>query len=112
MNSAHTSQLNLPDSFFELNTNDLKLLLKELRTQASGTTEDLLKTTEMRQLEESKEQINKLNQYKTTIIRIQFPDRNVLQGMFAPTDTIETVSNFVQSYLENSNENVVLCKFN
>lgn len=110
MNSTHTSHINLPDSFFDLNTNDLKLLLRELRAQASGSSEEPLMTSEMRQLEDSKEQINKLNRFKATIIRVQFPDRNVLQGIFAPTDTVESVHDFVRPYLDNPDEDFVLCK--
>lgn len=111
MNSAQVSQVNLPDSFFDLNTNDLKVLLKDLRAQAAGSSEEPLKTLDMRQLEESKDQLDKLHRFKTTIIRIQFPDRHVLQGSFVPTDTIETVKNFIRPYLASAEEDFVLCKF-
>lgn len=101
----------LPDSFFELSVNDIKLIIKELRAQGQGTTEQPLLTAQLRELEQSKEQMIKLNQYNKTIIRIQFSDKYVLQGTFTPYDTIETVMDFIRPYLISSDIDFILCKF-
>lgn len=101
--SLETSKLiicdDLPDSFFDLNVNDLKGLIRELRSESMGTSDQPLLTAQMRELEENKKQLNRLNRYKKSIIRIQFPNRYVLQGTFTPLETIETVMNFVRSFI-------------
>lgn len=102
---------NLPDSFFDLNVSDIKKILRDLRAQVQGTSEQPLLTAQLRELEEDKDRLNKLNRYQKTIIRIQFPDRYVLQGTFAPLDTIETVMDFVRTYLVQPDIDFHLCKF-
>lgn len=112
-NEAKAANLNdLPDSFFDLNVNDIKLLIKGLRTQAEGTIEQPLLTSKLREMEEEQKQLSVLNKYKTVIIRIQFPNRYVLQGTFTPYETIGNVTEFVKSYLENPNIDFYLCKYN
>lgn len=100
----------LPDSFFDLNVRDIKILMRELRTQIKGTTDQPLLTAQLRELEEDKERLTKLNRYKKSIIRIEFPDRHVLQGTFTPMETIETVMNFVRLYLTSPEVDFYLCK--
>lgn len=100
----------LPDSYFDLSVNDLKLLIKDLRTQAEGSVEQPLMTSKLREMEEEQRQLSMLNRYKTVIIRIQFPNRYVLQGTFTPYETIATVIEFVQSYLANRDIDFYLCK--
>lgn len=67
-------------------------------------------TAKLREMEEEQKQMSLLNRYKTAIIRIQFPNRYVLQGTFTPYDTIDTVINFVRLYLANPNIDFYLCK--
>lgn len=100
----------LPDSFFDLNVNDLKLLIKDLRTQGAGTIEQPLMTSKLREMEDEQKQLSLLNRYKTVIIRIQFPNRYVLQGTFTPYDTIDTVICFVRLYLAKSDIEFYLCR--
>lgn len=100
----------LPDSFFDLNVNDLKLLIKGLRTESGGTVEQPLMTTKLREMEEEQKHLSMLSRYKTVIIRIQFPNRYVLQGSFTPYETIETVIEFVRLYLASPNTDFHLCK--
>lgn len=100
----------LPDTFFDLSVNDLKVLIKELRTQAEGTVEQPLMTAKLREMEEEQKQLSMLNRYKAAIIRIQFPNRYVLQGTFTPYETIDTVISFVRSYLSNPDIDFYLCE--
>lgn len=100
----------LPDSFFDLNVNDLKLLIKDLRTQAAGSVEQPLMTAKLREMEEEQKQLSVLNRYKAVIIRVQFPNRYVLQGTFTPYETIETVISFVRLYLAAADTDFYLCK--
>lgn len=100
----------LPDSFFDLNVRDLKLLIKDLRTQAEGSVDQPLMTAKLREMEDEQKQLSLLNRYKAVIIRIQFPNRYVLQGAFTPYETIETVIEFVRSFLANPDIDFYLCK--
>lgn len=101
----------MPDSFFDLSVSDIKLLIKGLRTQAVGTVEQPLMTAKLREMEEEQKQLSLLNRYKAVIIRIQFPNRYVLQGTFTPYDTIDTVVGFVRLYLANPDIDFHLCEF-
>lgn len=89
----------------------MKLLLKGLRAEAKGSSEQPLLTTQLRDMEKEQEQLNRLNRYKNCIIRIHFPNRYVLQGIFSPYDTIETVMNFIRPYLLESIGAFYLCKW-
>lgn len=108
-NSAKTADL--PDSFFDLSVQDIKLIIKDLRTQAQGTVDQPMLTAKLREMEEEQNQLTKLNRYKTVIIRVQFPNRYVLQGTFTPYETVEKVMDFVRSYLMNANIKFHLCKY-
>lgn len=101
----------MPDSFFDLNVNDIKLLLKELRAEQQGTTEQPLMTAKLREFEEDKQRLDKLNRYKKAIIRIQFPNRYVLQGTFTPYEKIEDIMEFIKSYLNEGDLEFYLCEF-
>lgn len=100
----------LPDSFFELNVNDIKDLLRQLRNEGAGNSDQPLLTAELRNLAESTKQLDRLNRYKKAIIRIQFPDRYVLQGTFGPMETVETVMEFVRTFIISSIQEFHLCK--
>lgn len=91
----------LPDDFFDLTIDDARKILRDVKKRRFEMENAMLKTSALRNLEESKKQMRLLNQYKKAIIRIQFPDRTVLQGTFTPTDTVGEVMDFVREYLEN-----------
>lgn len=91
----------LPDDFFDLTIDDAKKLIRDVRRQQQRMTDAPLLTSTLRNFEESKKQLRQLNKYKKAIIRIQFPDRSVLQGTFKPIETIKCVLEFVREYLDN-----------
>lgn len=86
------------------------MLIKDLRTQVDGSVEQPLMTSKLREMEEEQKQLALLNRYKAVIIRIQFPNRYVLQGTFTPYDTIDTVISFVRLYLAKSDTDFYLCR--
>lgn len=90
----------LPDEFFDLTIEDAKNLLRDIRLQQNVMANGPLMTAALRKLEDSKKEMRQLNKYIKTIIRIQFPDRTVLQGTFKPTETIRDVRGFICDYLE------------
>ena len=65
-----------------------------------------LMTASMRQacLEE------KMSRYERVVIRVQFADRLVLQGIFRPRETLHNVEKFVKEHLENKSSAFYLCK--
>ncbi|XP_030369491.1 tether containing UBX domain for GLUT4 [Scaptodrosophila lebanonensis] len=91
----------LPDSFFDLTVNDLKMVLRDLKRTSSGNEDAPLLTAKLRELERQKTMLTKLNQYKDCVLRIQFPDRFVLQGIFKPYEQLERVVSWVREFLAN-----------
>lgn len=100
----------LPDDFFELTIDDAKKILRDIRRKRHEMENAQLMTSALRNLEESKKQLRLLNKYKQTVIRIHFPDRTVLQGVFTPTDTIADIVSFVRQYLEEPDTDFYLCR--
>lgn len=90
----------LPDSFFDLTVEDAKTLLRDIKRRREQLEDAPLLTDAQRRLEEDKRTLNQLHKYRQTIIRIQFPDQFVLQGLFGPLETVETVKEFIRNYLE------------
>lgn len=100
----------MKDSFFDLTVNDIKVLLRDLKTQSQELENAPLMTSKMRELEHDNQTMLKLNRYRTTVIRIQFANRLVLQGIFLPSDTIQQVVDFVRQFLNDPNLDFHLCK--
>lgn len=101
----------LPDEFFDLTIQDARKLFRDLKSKRAEYEENPLLTSALRKLEEDKKVLRHLNQYKKSVIRVQFPDRTVLQGTFKPLETIEVVMDFVREYLEDSSTEFHLCKW-
>jgi len=86
------------DSFFEPTIEDLRLRMNGLRSSSS---EDApLLTQSMR----AAKNLEKAFQYKLVVIRVQFPGRIVLQGVFRPLEQVKAVKDFVKEHLTNSDE--------
>lgn len=111
LDSAQSQVEDLPDSFYDLTVNDLKLVLRDLKKIAAGNEDAPLLTEKLRELEENNTMLRKIAQYKNCVIRIQFPDRYVLQGMFKPIDKIIDVKEFTKTYLDKPEKPFYLCKF-
>lgn len=110
LEAAKLINCDLPDSFFELEVSDIKDLLRHLRNESAGSSEQPLLTEQLRNLAESTKQLDRLNRYKKAIIRVQFPDRYVLQGTFGPMETVDTVMEFVRSFMATPDLDFHLCK--
>lgn len=52
----------------------------------------------------------RLNVYKNAVVRIQFPDGMILQGVFQPTNTIQDINNFVKEHLKTPDKQFLICK--
>jgi tether containing UBX domain for GLUT4 len=99
LDSMNMSSFELPDNFFDFTEHDVKLLYKDLRKQVKDFEDAPLMTAELRRLEENKKILNQLSTYKSCALRIQFPDRHVIQTKFSTVEKIENVMEFVRQFL-------------
>lgn len=112
-NQAGTEALpreELPDSFFDLDLHDAKTLLRDAKRRREQLEDAPLLTEAQRQLDRNKHILDQLVKYRRTVIRIQFPDQFVLQGLFEPLETIQVIKDFIKSYLENSDCEFTICE--
>lgn len=109
--AQHIPTEDLPDDFFDLTIDDARKLLTDMKRRRLQLENGQLMTSAMRELEESKRQLSRLNTYRNAIIRVQFPDRTVLQGTFKPSEDIAAVIDFIRSYLEDESINFYICKY-
>ncbi|XP_078035567.1 tether containing UBX domain for GLUT4 [Augochlora pura] len=89
-----------PDSFYDVNINDAKILLRDAKRRREELEEAPLLTNDQREANHEKVMSTKLNKYCQTLIRVQFPDQFVLQGIFQPTETVQMIHDFIQKYLD------------
>jgi len=103
--------IDVSDDFFELTIEDAKSILRDARKaqkeadpEAGGKT---LMTKAMRETQKEGKKLALLNKYKRAVVRVQLPDRYVIQAVFPPgADLIEVMEN-CKRYL-NIQENLEL----
>ena len=108
--AAALPQENIDEKFFELDKNDMIILYQDAKKKLDESINAPLQTSAQRELEKNKAQLSMLNKYKKVVIRIQFPNQLVLQGLFKPIETIQDVIDFVKIYLEHPETDFSLCK--
>ncbi|XP_064595711.1 tether containing UBX domain for GLUT4-like [Liolophura sinensis] len=94
--SPRLSDEALPDDFFEVTVADVKILLSSYQKNLEAMDDQPLQTQAMRR----NEAIQRLNKYQRVVIRIQFPDKWILQALFRPRETVFAVQKFVKEHLE------------
>lgn len=94
-NDAVRMNDDISDEFFELTIDDIKKRLSELRYQQKEFEEKQLTTARSRQLQRERA----LNQYPKIVVKVIFPNRAVLQGIFRPAERLQVLYNFVRSFL-------------
>lgn len=100
----------LPDEFYDLTFDDAKVLLRDAKRRREELEEAPLLTNVQRQFNREKQTLSLLKKYHYTIIRIQFPDQFILQGLFRPLETVQTIKDFVKNYLNDPNSHFIICK--
>ncbi|BFZ02586.1 hypothetical protein BsWGS_05624 [Bradybaena similaris] len=94
----------LPDDFFEVTQADVKVMYRDLQNAVRQLEEQPLMTKAMRQA-----QVEALfDQYERTVIRVQFPERFTLQGLFQPREPVAALYAFVKEHLSDPNETFYL----
>ncbi|KAM8771798.1 tether containing UBX domain for GLUT4 [Acanthopagrus schlegelii] len=87
---------NLPDQFFEVTVDDVRKRFAQLKSERKLLEEAPLMTKSLREAQMKE----KIQRYPKVVLRVQFPDRHVLQGFFRPLETVAAVRHFVRSHLE------------
>ncbi|XP_061684874.1 tether containing UBX domain for GLUT4 isoform X2 [Syngnathoides biaculeatus] len=103
---SHCSKddVELPDEFFEVTVDDVRKRFAQLKSDRKLLEEAPLMTKILRETQMKE----KMDRYPKVVLRIQFPDRHVLQGFFRPLETVGALTNFVRSHLEDPNLNFYL----
>nr|XP_020451948.1 tether containing UBX domain for GLUT4 isoform X1 [Monopterus albus] len=95
---SHRSEdhMDLPDQFFEVTVDDVRKRFAQLKSERKFLEEVPLMTKALREAQMKE----KLDRYPKVVLRVQFPDRHVLQGFFRPLETVDAVKHFVRNHLE------------
>lgn len=107
-----SSSMDLPDSFFDLTEYEVKKLYRDLKKQVEENDNRPLMTSQLRKLEENKKILNQLSIYKSCAVRVQLPNRLVIQSKFSTVESIAVVIEFVRKFLVNPEMEFHLCKLN
>lgn len=110
LDSVKSSNVDIPDSFFDLTTNEVRNLYRELKQQVDQNDNQPLMTAAMRKLDEDNKILNQLAVYKTCTIRIQMPNRIVIQTKFKSIEKVEDLMEFLKKFLINPQQEFHLCK--
>ncbi|XP_068662702.1 plant UBX domain-containing protein 2 isoform X1 [Aristolochia californica] len=90
------AKIDLPDSFYNLSAEELKREAELKRKKIADSQLLIPKSYKEKQAKAAR------RKYKATIIRIQFPDGVVLQGVFLPWEPTTVLYEFVSSALKES----------
>ncbi|TRY82641.1 hypothetical protein DNTS_032582 [Danionella cerebrum] len=86
--AAHRSDAaydtDLSDDFFEVTIDDIRKRFAHLKSERRAMEEAPLMTKSLREAQIKE----KLERYPKVALRVQFPDRHVLQGLFRPLETV------------------------
>ncbi|XP_047534689.1 tether containing UBX domain for GLUT4 isoform X1 [Vanessa atalanta] len=94
----------LPDDFYELTIEEVRKIYHELQQRRIELENTPILTSTKREEFAQQASLSKINMYKNVVVRIQFPDNMILQGVFTPNNTIEEVQNFVKEHLQNQDK--------
>ncbi|OWF56530.1 Tether containing UBX domain for GLUT4 [Mizuhopecten yessoensis] len=92
--SLGSSSQEISDEFFEVTEKDLRKLMIDRQKETEN--EQMLMTQSMRELKQEE----KCSKYQRGVIRVQFPDKLVVQGLFRPKETVFQMYKFIKSLLE------------
>ncbi|XP_077427928.1 tether containing UBX domain for GLUT4 [Vanacampus margaritifer] len=95
---CHRSEdaVELPDEFFDVTVDDVRKRFAQLKSERKLLEETPLMTKSLREAQMKE----KMDRYPKVVLRIQFPDRHVLQGFFRPLETVGALMDFVRTHLE------------
>ncbi|XP_065826242.1 tether containing UBX domain for GLUT4-like isoform X2 [Oscarella lobularis] len=89
----------LPPNFFEVTVNDVQKMAQNLKQRVKTLDAPLMTRSQREALETAK-----LQQYEKATIRVQFPNRLLLQAFFSPFETVGALYEFVRQSLSDANQ--------
>ncbi|XP_076879666.1 tether containing UBX domain for GLUT4 isoform X2 [Brachyhypopomus gauderio] len=92
----HNNNEELTDEFFEVTVDDVRKRFAQLKSERRALEEAPLITQALREAQMKE----KMDRYPKVVLRVQFPDRRVLQGFFRPLETVTALRQFVKSHLQ------------
>lgn len=87
--------IQLPDSFFDLTPAEMMQISRTYAQNVHRMQDTTMKTSKMRKEEEEQ----RMRKFRKVLIRLQLPDRRILQGVFTPQTTIRQIIRFVRAAL-------------
>ncbi|XP_038842253.1 tether containing UBX domain for GLUT4-like [Salvelinus namaycush] len=90
------NEQDLPDEFFEVTVDDIRKRFAHLKSERRVLEEAPLMTKALRESQMK----DKMDRYPRVVLRVQFPDRRVLQGFFRPLETVAALRHFVKIHLQ------------
>ncbi len=88
------------ESFFEVTVDEVKRRQRELKEETRRLEQgEQLLTRGVRDSQKEAEKLRVLGRYRKTVVRIQFPDRHVLQAAFLSGSKVSEVRDFVRRFL-------------
>ncbi|XP_035780919.1 tether containing UBX domain for GLUT4-like [Anopheles albimanus] len=87
------------DSFFELTVAEVIQLQKQLQERVRELESMPLVASTWREIQRQKAMLILISHYPQSVIRILFPDRYILQGVFQVHETVADIENFVREFL-------------
>ncbi|XP_049321537.1 tether containing UBX domain for GLUT4 [Astyanax mexicanus] len=91
-----SAEEDLTDEFFEVTVDDVRKRFSQLKSERRLLEEAPLMTQALREAQMKE----KMDRYPKVVLRVQFPDRQVLQGFFRPQETVAALKQFVQAHLQ------------
>jgi len=98
-NVQFQTQIDLPDSFYELTSTELQFLLAMQSAKRVSQENASFKTSKLRAQEEKEKE----RKYPKTLIRVRFPDGFQLQIAFMSKETVSKLYKFVKETLRTPN---------
>ncbi|XP_059167299.1 tether containing UBX domain for GLUT4-like isoform X3 [Physella acuta] len=93
---SNSSSENIPDDFFEVTKSDIQILYRDLQNAVQQLEDQPLMTKAMKQAQTEA----LYDQYDHVVIRIHFPEKLTLQGLFKPREPVSALYDFVSDHLQ------------
>jgi tether containing UBX domain for GLUT4 len=97
-----------PDDFYEVTVRDVESIYRSLKQKRAELEEAPLQISTKRAEERDNYVQTAIESHPTTIVRVRFPDRFVLQGTFRSTGSLAVIYDFVRQYLRNNRQSFYL----
>ena len=88
-------QVELPDDFYQPSADELRHAAQSISADVHRLTNGTMMTRKMRDAHAAK----RMSRFRKVLIRILFPDRMAIQGIFTPQSTVRNVQRFVRAAL-------------